>query len=61
VRAHLVLALEAGGVDLILSGHSHSYERSILLHGHHGSNATWNASTMVVDGSYGDPSSKAGP
>ena len=28
--------LEAAGVDLVLSGHSHSYERSFLLDGHYG-------------------------
>ncbi|MDX2185619.1 MAG: metallophosphoesterase [Opitutaceae bacterium] len=28
--------LEAGGVDLVLNGHSHSYERSYLLNGHYG-------------------------
>lgn len=27
--------LEAGGVDLVLTGHSHSYERSYLLDGHY--------------------------
>jgi hypothetical protein len=28
--------LEAYGVDLVLGGHSHNYERSVLLHGHYG-------------------------
>ncbi|MEO6593346.1 MAG: metallophosphoesterase [Planctomycetota bacterium] len=28
--------LEAGGVDLVLSGHSHDYERSFLIDGHYG-------------------------
>jgi hypothetical protein len=33
--------LEAGGVDLVLSGHSHSYERSFLLDGHYGVSTTF--------------------
>ena len=32
--------LEAAGVDLVLTGHSHSYERSFLLDGHYGSSFT---------------------
>ena len=32
--------LETAGVDLVLSGHSHSYERSFLLDGHYGASAT---------------------
>lgn len=35
VREHLVPLLEAGGTDLVLTGHSHSYERSFLLDGFH--------------------------
>jgi len=33
VRENVVPLLEAGGVDLVLSGHSHTYERSYLLRG----------------------------
>jgi hypothetical protein len=32
--------LEAGGVDLVLNGHSHNYERSVLLDGHYGISST---------------------
>lgn len=32
--------LEAGGVDLVLVGHSHAYERSVLLDGHYGVSST---------------------
>ena len=32
--------LEAAGVDLVLTGHSHSYERSFLLDGHYGRSST---------------------
>ncbi|HMP82719.1 MAG TPA: metallophosphoesterase family protein [Verrucomicrobiota bacterium] len=40
--------IEAGGADLMLSGHSHVYERSHLINGHYGSSATFNPATMVV-------------
>ena len=36
MRENLVPVLEAGGADLILTGHSHSYERSYLINGHYG-------------------------
>lgn len=32
--------LEAGGVDLVLTGHSHNYERSVLLDGNYGNTGT---------------------
>ncbi len=46
--------LEAAGVDLVLCGHSHVYERSFLLDGHYGNSATFTAS-MKKDGGTGDP------
>lgn len=36
IRQNILPILEAGGVDLTLTGHSHSYERSYLLDGHYG-------------------------
>jgi hypothetical protein len=36
MRQNMVPILEAYGVDLVLSGHSHAYERSYLLNGHYG-------------------------
>ena len=36
VRENLIPILEEGGTDLVLLGHSHSYERSYLLDGHYG-------------------------
>jgi PKD repeat protein len=41
--------LEAWGVDLVLSGHSHSYERSWLIDGHYGVSTTLDPDTMVLD------------
>src|SRR2546427_248355 len=40
--------LESYGVDLVLSGHSHAYERSYLLDGHYGSSSTL-TSSMIKD------------
>ena len=40
MRQVFLPVLEAGGVDLVLSGHSHSYERSVLLDGHYGLSTT---------------------
>jgi hypothetical protein len=41
MRATFLPLLEAGGVDLVLTGHSHVYERSPLLDGHYGKSGTW--------------------
>jgi Calcineurin-like phosphoesterase len=40
--------LDSTGVDLVLCGHSHSYERSFLLNGHYGLSTTL-APSMKVD------------
>jgi hypothetical protein len=40
MRQNALPLLEAYGVDLVLTGHSHSYERSFLLDGHYGSSGT---------------------
>jgi hypothetical protein len=55
MRRNLLPILEAGGVDLVLSGHSHSYERSFLIDGHYGTAGTL-TSAMIRDGGSGrDP------
>jgi hypothetical protein len=43
--------LEAGGVDLVLAGHSHSYERSFLIDQHYGLSGTFSAGHQVDGGS----------
>ncbi len=40
MRTYALPILEAGGADLVLTGHSHSYERSFLLDGHYGTSGT---------------------
>jgi hypothetical protein len=54
MRERFLPLLEAGGVDLVLSGHSHSYERSYLLDGHYGTSETLTGS-MILDGGSGNP------
>ena len=52
VRENVLPILEAHGVDLVFSGHSHSYERSFLLDGHYGTSDTLDPS-MILDGGDG--------
>jgi hypothetical protein len=54
MRENALPILEDSGVDLVLTGHSHSYERSFLLDGHYGTSPTLDGS-MIVDGGDGDP------
>ena len=49
MRQNIEPILEANGVDLVLCGHSHTYERSFLINGHYGVSSTFNAGTMGVD------------
>lgn len=48
MRQHILPILESGGADLVLCGHSHSYERSFLLDGHYDDSSTL-ASDMLLD------------
>ncbi len=50
MRENFVPLLEAGGVDLVLTGHSHSYERSFLIDGHYGRSSTFTDSMKVDAG-----------
>ncbi len=52
MRENAVPILESYGVDLVLCGHSHVYERSYLLHGHYGYSGSFSPS-MKVDGGSG--------
>ena len=54
LREQFVPVLEAGGVDLVLTGHSHGYERSYLIDGHYGDSTTF-TSVHQVDAGDGDP------
>jgi hypothetical protein len=54
MRQNALPILEAAGVDLVLTGHSHSYERSMLIDGHYGISTTFHDS-MKVDSGDGRP------
>ena len=54
MRENFVPVLEASGVDLVLAGHSHVYERSYLIDGHYGLSNTF-VNTMKVNGGDGKP------
>ena len=50
MRERVLPILEESGVDLVLMGHSHAYERSYLLDGHYGVSGTLTAAMKVDDG-----------
>lgn len=52
MRERILPIIESAGVDLVLSGHSHSYERSYLIDGHYGNSDTF-TSEMKQDGGSG--------
>ncbi len=54
VRENILPVLEAGGVDLVLSGHSHMYERSKFLTCHYGPSDSLQES-MILDAGSGAP------
>ncbi len=55
MRQNALPIMEQHGVDLVLSGHSHSYERSKLIRGHYGLSTSFDECTMLVDGGSGKP------
>ncbi|MEI6971843.1 MAG: metallophosphoesterase family protein [bacterium] len=60
MRENILPILETNGVDLVLSGHSHSYERSMLVNGHYGVSATFNPVGHVVQSGGGKESNGVG-
>jgi len=53
MRQHIMPILEAGGVDIVLSGHSHIYERSMLIDGAYVTPTT--AEGVILDDGDGNP------
>lgn len=49
MRQNTLPILDRYEVDLVFSGHSHSYERSMLISGHYGASSTFNHTKHVVD------------
>jgi hypothetical protein len=60
MRQNFLPILESYGVDLVLSGHSHSYERSFLLDGHYGVSTTL-ANGMILNSTGGRATNASGP
>ncbi len=63
MRQNFIRILERYGVDVIICGHSHDYERSYLMKGHYGNEASFNEAAHAVDNSSGkyDGSSNSCP
>jgi len=55
MREQFTPAFEDYGVDVVYSGHSHSYERSYYLNGHQGPSDTFDPDTMTELNSAGEP------
>lgn len=50
MRENIVPILEEFGVDLVLNGHSHAYERSFLIDSHYGYSNTFSVNNIVQPG-----------
>ena len=59
MRQNINPIMEAYGVDIVMSGHSHIYERSFLLKGHFGYSTNLQP-YMILDAGNGDPNSDDG-
>ena len=67
MRQNFLPILEAGGVDLVLGGHSHDYERSYLLNGSYGFSTNMGPGNFInhgngrpdSDGAYVKPAGQA--
>jgi 3',5'-cyclic AMP phosphodiesterase CpdA len=53
IRHKFIRILERNGVDLVLNGHSHDYERSYLLNNYYGIESQFNISTHTKSSSSG--------
>jgi hypothetical protein len=54
MRQNIVPILEDFGVDLVINGHSHNYERSYLIKGHTGLSSTFNPQLHIINGKSGN-------
>jgi len=57
MREKVIPILEKYGVDLVLCGHSHVYERSYLINKHYNVSFTFKRDVMMVDSTSGNPDS----
>ena len=61
MRQNMLPILESYGVDLVLCGHSHSYERSYLLNGHYGFSSELAGSPSLIRDSKSGRGDESGP
>jgi len=54
MRQHILPILEQAGVDLVVSGHSHMYERSMMIDCAYGSSADFSGESIVSKGVRGN-------
>lgn len=59
MRTHANPILEKYGVDLVLTGHDHNYQRSYLINGHYGYKADFDAGMMINSTSGNDAQGEA--
>ena len=55
IRENFLPLLENYGVDIVIAGHSHVYERSMLIDGHYGLSTEFDAGLHAKDTGDGDP------
>lgn len=55
MRQHIMPIIESGGVDVVLTGHSHIYERSMLMDGAYATTTV--SENVILDDGDGDPES----
>jgi hypothetical protein len=62
IRENLIPVLDRYGVDIVLAGHSHDYERSRMMHGYYGNDSSFNGEKFNVSQSSGkeDPVTHTG-
>jgi hypothetical protein len=53
IRQNFIPLLERYGVDIVLGGHSHDYERTRLMYGYYGNDSSFDASRFNVSQSSG--------
>ncbi|MCI5059014.1 MAG: metallophosphoesterase family protein, partial [Flavobacteriales bacterium] len=56
MRQNALPILEAAGIDLVLCGHSHSYERSYFINGHYSFSIFYDTQQHEIDGTSGEHS-----
>ncbi|HSC75073.1 MAG TPA: metallophosphoesterase [Pseudomonadales bacterium] len=54
MRENILPILEQHGTDLVLTGHSHNYERSKFVQGHYGNSSTYSDGLFALDAGSGN-------